>query len=121
MAGSFTHTTSTSSVPKKSPSPESSSQKSPPPPESSSQKKIMIKVKSQQDGGEDLYKIGENAPLKKLMTAYCVKKNLDLSTVRFIFKKKGLKPRHTPSQLKMENNDIIDTVTEQGGGGPYNA
>lgn len=21
----------------------------------------------------------------------------------------------------MENNDIIDTVTEQGGGGPYNA
>lgn len=52
-----------------------------------------------QDGGEDLYKIGKNAPLKKLMAAYCVKKNLDLRTVRFIFKKKGLKPQHTPSQV----------------------
>ncbi|KAF8105219.1 hypothetical protein N665_0161s0018 [Sinapis alba] len=92
-----------------------------PSPESSSQKKIMIKVKSQQDGGEDLYKIGENAPLKKLMDAYSEKKNLDRSTLRFIFNKKGLKPQHTPSQLKMEDNDIIDVVTEQGGGGPYTA
>ncbi|CAH8374703.1 unnamed protein product [Eruca vesicaria subsp. sativa] len=103
-------TTSTSSVPKKSPSPGSSSQK-----------KIVIKVKSQQDGGEDLYKFGENVPLKKLMNAYCVKKKLDLSTVRFIFKKRGLKPQNTPAQLKMEDNDIIDVVTEQDGGGPYTA
>ncbi|KAL0673841.1 hypothetical protein Bca4012_001822 [Brassica carinata] len=121
MVDSFSISSDSSETKKSPPLDQKRKEKKSSPPESSSQKKIMIKVKSQQDGGEDLYKIGENAPLKKLMTAYCVKKNLDRSTVRFIFKKKGLKPRHTPSQLKMEDNDIIDIVTEQGGGGPYTA
>ncbi|CAH8380868.1 unnamed protein product [Eruca vesicaria subsp. sativa] len=80
------------------------------------QKKIMLKVKSQQDGGEDVYKIGYGAHLKKLMDAYCTKRNLDKRTVRFIFRYKELKPRQTPAQLTMEEGDIIDIVTDQGGG-----
>uniref|UniRef100_A0A1J3E3M3 Small ubiquitin-related modifier n=1 Tax=Noccaea caerulescens TaxID=107243 RepID=A0A1J3E3M3_NOCCA len=79
-------------------------------------KKINVKVKNQQDGGSDVYKVGVNAPLKKLMTIYCEKKNLDYRTVRFIFDGKELKPRNTPAQLMMEDDDIIDMVTEQGGG-----
>lgn len=76
----------------------------------------MLKVKTQQDGGEDVYKIGYGANLKKLMDAYCTKRNLEKTTVRFIFRYKELKPRQTPAQLTMKDGDIIDIVTDQGGG-----
>ncbi|CAA7049501.1 unnamed protein product [Microthlaspi erraticum] len=79
-------------------------------------KKINVKVKNQQDGGSDMFKVGVNAQLKKLMTIYCEKKNLDYRTVRFIFDDKELKPRNTPAQLMMEDNDIIDMVTDKDGG-----
>ncbi|KAJ4903462.1 Small ubiquitin-related modifier 5 [Raphanus sativus] len=80
------------------------------------QRKITLMVKTQQDGREDVYKIGYNAHMKKLMDACCTKRNLDKGTVRFIFGRKELKPRHTPAQLMMEEGDIIDILTEQGGG-----
>ncbi|XP_013631598.1 small ubiquitin-related modifier 5-like isoform X1 [Brassica napus] len=89
------------------------------------QRKITLKVKTQQDGREDVYKIGYNAHMKKLMDACCTKRNFEKDTVRFIFGRKELKPRQTPaqvnyynylSQLMMEEGDIIDLVTEQGGG-----
>ncbi|KAF3580910.1 hypothetical protein DY000_02035095 [Brassica cretica] len=112
------------------------------------QRKITLKVKTQQ-GREDVYKIGYNAHMKKLMDACCTKRNFEKDTVRFIFGRKELKPRQTPaqvpflnlkfhsplpifnpcnfcrfkvnyynylSQLMMEEGDIIDLVTEQGGG-----
>ncbi|CAF1822509.1 hypothetical protein Bca4012_029727 [Brassica carinata] len=85
-------------------------------PSLSPQKKITLKVKAQQDGGEDVYKIGYGAHLKKLMDAYCTKRNLERTTVRFIFRYKEIKPRQTPAQLMMEEGDIIDIVTDQGGG-----
>ncbi|KAJ0240185.1 Small ubiquitin-related modifier 5 [Hirschfeldia incana] len=68
-------------------------------PSPSPQKKITLKVKTQQDGGEDVYKIGYGAHLKKLMDAYCTKRNLERTTVRFIFRYKELKPRQTPAQV----------------------
>ncbi|WZZ55056.1 hypothetical protein YC2023_055163 [Brassica napus] len=68
------------------------------------------------DGREDVYKIGYNAHMKKLMDACCTKRNFEKDTVRFIFGRKELKPRQTPAQLMMEEGDIIDLVTEQGGG-----
>ncbi|XP_022567817.1 small ubiquitin-related modifier 5 isoform X2 [Brassica napus] len=80
-------------------------------PSLSPQKKITLK-----DGGEDVYKIGYGAHLKKLMDAYCTKRNLERTTVRFIFRYKEIKPRQTPAQLMMEEGDIIDIVTDQGGG-----
>ncbi|KAL0774820.1 hypothetical protein Bca101_039972 [Brassica carinata] len=80
------------------------------------QRKITLKVKTQQDGREDVYKIGYNAHMKKLMDACCTKRNFEKDTVRFIFGRKELKPRQTPAQLMMEEGDIIDLVTEQGGG-----
>ncbi|KAF8088799.1 hypothetical protein N665_0529s0004 [Sinapis alba] len=79
------------------------------------QKKITVKVKTQQDGVEDVYKLGYSTHLKKLMDAYCTKRNLEEGTVRFIFGNKQLKPRSTPAQLKMEEGDVIDIVTDQGG------
>ncbi|CAN8285266.1 unnamed protein product [Cochlearia groenlandica] len=83
-------------------------------------KKITLKVKNQQ-GEEDIYKIGGHAQLKKLMVAYCKKRNIDYTSVRFIYDHKQLKSRHTPHQLMMEENDEISVVVELGGGGPYAA
>ncbi|KAF3580696.1 hypothetical protein DY000_02029779 [Brassica cretica] len=77
------------------------------------QKKITVKVKTQQGGEEDVYKLGYGTHLNKLMQAYCTKRNLDEGTVRFIFGKKQLKPRSTPAQLKMKEGDVIDIVTDQ--------
>ncbi|CAH8361509.1 unnamed protein product [Eruca vesicaria subsp. sativa] len=80
------------------------------------QKKITLTVKSQQDGREDVYKIGYNAHMKKLMDACCTKRNIEKATVRFIYGTKELKPRQTPAQLTMKDGDFIDLVTYQGGG-----
>ncbi|KAJ0240184.1 Rad60/SUMO-like domain-containing protein [Hirschfeldia incana] len=79
------------------------------------QKKITVKVKTQQGGEEDVYKIGYGTHLSKLMEAYCTNRNLEEGTVRFIFGMKQLKPRSTPAQLKMEEGDVIDIVTDMGG------
>ncbi|CAH8264520.1 unnamed protein product [Arabidopsis lyrata] len=80
--------------------------------------KITLKVKNQQ-GAEDLYKIGAHAHLKKLMSAYCMKRNLDYGSVRFVYNGREIKARQTPAQLKMEEEDEICSVMELGGGGPY--
>lgn len=48
---------------------------------------------------EDVYKIGIEAQLKKLMTAYCSKRHLDYNIVRFMFNGKQIKPRQTPAQV----------------------
>ncbi|XP_010413950.1 PREDICTED: small ubiquitin-related modifier 5-like [Camelina sativa] len=80
--------------------------------------KLTLKVKNQQ-GAEDIYKIGAHAHLKKLMTAYCRKRNLEYNTVRFLYNNKPIKPRQTPAQLRMEEEDEILLVMELGGGGPY--
>lgn len=52
-----------------------------------------------EQGTEDVYKIGAHAHLKKLMTAYCSKRNLDYSSVRFLYNNKSIKPRQTPAQV----------------------
>ncbi|CAH8300562.1 unnamed protein product [Eruca vesicaria subsp. sativa] len=77
-------------------------------------KKITVKVKTQQDGVEDVYKINYSTQLKKLMDACCTKRNLE-GTVRFVFGQKQLNPRSTPAQLKMKDGDLIDIVTDQDG------
>ncbi|XP_018438033.1 small ubiquitin-related modifier 5-like isoform X1 [Raphanus sativus] len=79
------------------------------------QKKITVKVKTQQGGEEDVYKIGYGTHMSRLMEAYCNNRNLEEGTVRFIFGKKQLKPRSTPAQLRMEEGDVIDIVTDQDG------
>ncbi|EOA28172.1 hypothetical protein CARUB_v10024362mg [Capsella rubella] len=106
VSSSGTNTISASFVSKRSRSPEPPHQK------------LTLKVKNQQ-GAEDVYKIGAHAHLKKLMIAYCVKRNLEYGAVRFIYNQKHIKPRQTPAQLRMKEEDEILSVMELGGGGPY--
>jgi small ubiquitin-related modifier len=77
---------------------------------------ITLKVKSQ-DGGELLFKIKRNTQLKKLMDAYCSRNGISPSTVRFLFDGQRIMESSTPSELRMEENDQIDAMIEQTGGG----
>ncbi|KAF8085509.1 hypothetical protein N665_0665s0018 [Sinapis alba] len=77
------------------------------------QPKVILRVTNLEDEGLDVYKIGTHVHLKKLMLDYCQRRNLDYRTLRFIFNGRFLRPRETPAQLLMEDDDIIDTVMEQ--------
>ncbi|KAG2319755.1 hypothetical protein Bca52824_012968 [Brassica carinata] len=82
------------------------------------QEKITLKVTNLEDEGKDVYEIGVHVHLEKLMLDYCRRRNLDYTTLSFIFNGTFIRPRQTPAQLMMENDDIIDTVLDQGSAGP---
>lgn len=82
------------------------------------QEKITLKVTNLEDEGKDVYEIGVHVHLEKLMLDYCHRRNLDYTSLSFIFNGIFIGPRQTPAQLMMENDDIIDTVMDQGGAGP---
>ncbi|VVA91739.1 unnamed protein product [Arabis nemorensis] len=71
------------------------------------EKKVILKIRNQHDGGEDVYKMSVDVHLKKLMLAYCDKRNFNYKTARFIYKGNFLKPRQTPAKLMMEYGDVI--------------
>ena len=51
--------------------------------------------------------------MKKLMDAYCARQAVQLNSVRFLFEGKRLEPGHTPKELGMEDNDVIDAMLQQ--------
>ncbi|KAL0651555.1 hypothetical protein Bca4012_094246 [Brassica carinata] len=78
------------------------------------QEKITLKVTNLEDEGKDVYEIGVHVHLERLMLDYCQRRNLDYTTLSFIFNGTFIRPLQTPAQLMMENDDIIDTVMDQG-------
>ncbi|CAH2037046.1 unnamed protein product [Thlaspi arvense] len=78
------------------------------------QETIILKITNLEDGAIDIYKMGAHVHLKKLMLAYCQRRNLDYRTLRFIYNGSFLKPRQTPAQLLMQNDDTIVTLMERG-------
>ncbi|CAN6902602.1 unnamed protein product, partial [Brassica oleracea] len=81
------------------------------------QEKITLKVTNLEDEGKDVYEIGVHVHLERLMLDYCQRRNLDYTTLSFIFNGTFIRPLQTPAQLMMENDDIIDTVMDQGSAG----
>ncbi len=77
---------------------------------------INVKVVSQ-DGNTVYFKIKKQTPLKKLIDAYCVRQAMDPNSVRFLFDGKRVQQQNTPKELEMEDNDTIDVVLQQTGGG----
>lgn len=76
------------------------------------QEKITLKVTNLEDEGKDVYEIGVHVHLERLMLDYCQRRNLDYTTLSFIFNGTFIRPLQTPAQLMMENDDIIDTVMD---------
>jgi len=77
---------------------------------------INIKVKSQ-DGNEIYFKVRRTTAFKEIMLAYCRKTGADVDSVRFLFDGTRIRPEQTPDQLDMEDEDEVDALIAQTGGG----
>ena len=75
---------------------------------------INLKV-VMQDGNEIYFKCKETTPLQKLMHAFCNRQGVTMGSVRFLFDGNRINDMQTPSQLEMEDGDIIDVMVEQMG------
>ncbi|OMO89341.1 Ubiquitin [Corchorus capsularis] len=76
---------------------------------------INLKVKGQ-DGNEVFFRIKRSTQLKKLMSAYCDRQSVDLSSIAFLFDGRRLRGEQTPDELEMEDGDEIDAMLHQTGG-----
>jgi small ubiquitin-related modifier len=76
---------------------------------------ISLRVVSQ-DGGEVLFKIKKQTPMRRLMEAYCQRMAVPVNGVRFLFDGNRVQPDNTPKSLDMADKDIIDVVLQQVGG-----
>merc|ERR1712066_767190 len=77
-------------------------------------------VVQDQSGNTVLFKIKRKTTLRKLMDAYCRRKNIDFNAVRFSFDGTRLKPDQSLSSIPdIQDGDIIDVFTEQQGGQGY--
>ena len=77
--------------------------------------KITLKVKGQ-DGEELYYKMPKNKKLGFLMRDYCCRMGFAFETIRFLNDTSRVREYHTPQELKMEDDDIIEAFFEQIGG-----
>lgn len=76
---------------------------------------INLKVTGQ-DGSVVHFKIKKNTPLRKLMNAYCDRTGVKSGVMRFRFDGQPINETDTPSQLDMEDGDVIDVFQQQTGG-----
>ncbi|XP_047313788.1 small ubiquitin-related modifier 2-like [Impatiens glandulifera] len=77
---------------------------------------INLKVKSQ-NGNEVFFRIKRTTQLKKLMNAYCERESMGFNTVVFLFDGHRIKEDETPEELMMADEDEIDAMLHQTGGG----
>lgn len=70
-----------------------------------------------QGGTEVFFRLKRTTPLRKLMEAYCQRQTVSANTVRFLYDGVRVQPEDTPKSLDMEENDAIDVVMQQIGGG----
>ena len=70
---------------------------------------ITIKV-VEEDGNEIFFKIRMSARLEKLMNAYCLRQEVRMQFVRFLFDGARIRETHTPDDFDMEDGDAIDVM-----------
>ena len=76
---------------------------------------INLKVVMAQDGNEVYFKCKMTTPLQKLMHAFCHREGVSMSSVKFFFDNQRIMAEWTPSQLGMEDGDVIDVLREAQG------
>ncbi|KAG2447319.1 hypothetical protein HYH02_007649 [Chlamydomonas schloesseri] len=77
---------------------------------------VINLVVKDQEGSEVHFKVKTKTRLEKVIDAYCKKKALDASTVRFLYDGNRVNPTSTPASLGMEDGDTIDCLITQLGG-----
>lgn len=80
---------------------------------------VSIRVTTQA-GEETAFKIKPTTPLKKLMDAFCSRMGASRSSVKFLYDGARIQDTQTPNDLGMADNEQVDAVLEQVGGGGEN-
>eukprot|EP00389_Voromonas_pontica_P016946 GDKH01026528.1.p1 GENE.GDKH01026528.1~~GDKH01026528.1.p1 ORF type:complete len:90 (+),score=33.97 GDKH01026528.1:133-402(+) len=76
---------------------------------------LNLKVKSA-DGQEVHFRIKRSTRLEKLMQAYCQRLGQSFDAVRFMFDGDRLDKAATPTEVGLEDGDVIDAMLPQLGG-----
>lgn len=76
---------------------------------------INVRVVAQ-DGNEIHFKVKMTTQLKKLKESYCQRQGVPLNSLKFLFEGQKIADNHTPEELEMEEDDVIEVFQEQMGG-----
>ncbi|XP_040584268.1 small ubiquitin-related modifier 1-like [Mesocricetus auratus] len=80
-------------------------------------KEEVIKIKViAQDGNEIHFKVKMTTQLKKLKETYCQRQGVPSNSLKFLFEGQRIADSHTPKELEMEEEDMIEVYQEQTGG-----
>ncbi|XP_070234630.1 small ubiquitin-related modifier 1-like [Bos mutus] len=75
---------------------------------------IKLKV-IRQDSSESQFKVKMTTHLKKLKESYCQRQGVPMNSLRFLFEGQRIADNHTPKELGMEEEDVIEVYQEQTG------
>lgn len=80
---------------------------------------LITIVVQDQSGHQVIFKVKPKTKLGKVFNAYCVKLGLNRMTTKFLFDGQRVMDDNTCEQMDIEDNDVIDCVLEQIGGGLF--
>eukprot|EP00122_Pirum_gemmata_P010834 Pgem_evm1s10027 len=63
------------------------------------------------------FRVKNKTKFEKVMVAYCKQRNVEVSSIKFVFDGMHLKASQTIGEIGLENNDTIQTFVSQIGGG----
>ena len=75
-----------------------------------------IQLKLDQNGNIMKVKVRRNIPLKSMFRLFCDKRGLAINLVRFLINGRRIHGNDTAKLLNLENDDLIEVVSEQDGG-----
>jgi small ubiquitin-related modifier len=78
-------------------------------------KYIKLKVIGQGSSETD-FKVKMTTYLKKLKESYCQRQGVPMKSLRLLFEGQRIADNHTPKELGMEEEDVIEVYQEQTGG-----
>ncbi|KAI3469990.1 hypothetical protein Pfo_026653 [Paulownia fortunei] len=78
--------------------------------------RVKLSIKSQ-DGDIAYYRFMRDKRMQYLFSTYCKDKNLDYNAVAFVYNGQRIKATRSPAELGMEDEDEIDVMVHQNGGG----
>ena len=82
----------------------------------SEERQLHIKVKNSQ-GDEVTFKVKPDTAFHKIFGAYAGQKGVEPKSLNFFFDGNRVKETDTPKMLEMEDEDMLDVVMAQVGGG----
>ncbi|XP_049631085.1 small ubiquitin-related modifier 1-like isoform X1 [Suncus etruscus] len=76
---------------------------------------IKLKVIGQ-NSSEIHFKVQMTTHFKELKESYCQRLGVPMNSVRFLFEGERIADNHTPKELGMKEEDVIEVYQEQAGG-----